>query len=121
MTTISVPYTLYKFGARRFTVEWILDPQNATDVYIGDPFEAIDADLVSVHALSASGILCKLYGSNLEAAKTDPSQGVLSNISDSIVLPSGSDVIYFPPMRFYWPTAEDVASFSRVSLLFEGI
>lgn len=121
MTIVPVPYTLRKFGAKRFTVEWILDPQNTTDVYIGDRFDAVDCDLVSVYAISAADLLCKLYGSNLHGAIVDPAYGLLSNISGHVALPSALGDIYYPPMRLYWPTAEDVVGISRVALLFESL
>lgn len=119
---ISVPFSVYNVGNKRVAVEWVLDVVDIANVYIGEAFEAVDLNLVSVYAIAGSGVLVKMYGSNDKTILTIPGYGAAIDISGNKVLPFyPSDVNPFPPMRFYRASAESAVNFSHVTMLFDRI
>lgn len=118
MTIVAVPFTKTSVGNKLHVVEWDLNPANGTDTYLGDFYEAVDCELLSVSALSVEGIECKLYFTNHSEATAPSGQfAVFENISGAISMPPN----LIGNFRFYAPSAEDAAGISRVALLFKEV
>lgn len=117
---MTIAFIKHDLGNKQFVIEWIIDPTVGTQE--GDKFEAKDCRLISIHALSANDVVCKL----MATLYSIPDDGHFS-----IDIPGQTLIPYYntpqqmiPAMRFYWPYVEEksgVTFTSKICLLFEAI
>lgn len=131
---MTVPFNKIPVGNRMFVVEWDLEVNN--NEVSGEAFEAKDAELQSVTALTITTAgdpaLAKLYATNQSDAPVNPGAGssyaiALNDVDAGQILPWPNLI---PPRvlpqrtRFYFPRLEGPitdAATSKVCLLFKEL
>ncbi|HVQ43745.1 MAG TPA: hypothetical protein VMT30_02155 [Candidatus Saccharimonadia bacterium] len=111
---MTVPYTKTNVGNKLFTIEWDLELTDAMGSVSGDVFEAVDCELLSIHATTLGvGALSKFNFSNKNSASVSINIG---NPDNNIIIEPP-----FPSVRFYSPTLEEAEATLAVALLFKEI
>lgn len=115
---MAVPYTKTNVGDKLFTISWNLNPDQPTND-IGDVFEAVDCELLSVfaHTPEVSGFDTVLNVSNWPTA---PADSIFATLNLNGVALSKET----PRARYYWPRGFGVSSVApvcKVALLFKEL
>lgn len=111
---MTTPYTKTPLGNKRFVIQWDLSTPDNVTPDVGDTFEAVDCELVSIHATTiGEGALSKLNYSN----KSSNAVAISMSAQGSNVFVVSS----IPQVRFYTPTLEEAEATCSVALLFKEI
>lgn len=117
-----IPYTKHVLGNKLFTVEWELNPKTSGGE-VGQPFDAVDCERLSIYALSNDFVTCVLQVSNWSDVPATP--GPLFQIPGHYVAPyEGNALSSLGQMRWYWPSVpeEPAATVnSKIALLFKEL
>jgi hypothetical protein len=108
------PFNKVAVGNKQFIVAWHLTAGGSG--VLGEAFEAIDCELVSVYASMHPDLDCRLHQSNLDDVPPNLGTAVTTELQNNIVIA--------PPLsatRWYWPSiiAGDLSGV--VSLLFREL
>ncbi len=110
---MSTAYTKHSHGDKLFTVEWNLALTSPAVSEVGDAFEAVDCELVSIHATTSGTVSSKLSFGN--KATADVPVSLSAGDGNVIMFPP------LPPVRFYTPAIEDGDGGLALALLFREI
>lgn len=107
-------YVKTSVGNKLFVVQWDLSIPDAISSDLGDTFEAVDCELISIHSTTLGvGALTKLNYGNKSSG----------NLAFNLAVPENNVITAppFPPVRFYAPVLEEAAATASVALLFKEI
>lgn len=111
---MTTAYTKTPVGNKQFVIQWDLSIPDDVSSDVGDTFEAVDCELISIHATTlGAGALTKLSYGNKNSVF------VAINLS----VPDNNIVISppFPSVRFYSPSLEEAEATASIALLFREI